>query len=104
MNDEIDYPAMWYPTHIVSKDKKLLPVYIGASNNMIVGYFGIYVKDKDYNKIRHDKTYIFIHNPEAEDEDIQDVDWEKVDDVTDNKLTNREHIHIWVDPEFKGDK
>ena len=28
MNDEVDYIGMWYPTHVVSKEKKLLPLFI----------------------------------------------------------------------------
>ena len=102
MNDEIDYHATWYPTHIVDKDKKLLPVYIGAAQTMVVGYLGIYIKDEHYTRIRHDKAYIFIHNPDANDEDITEVEWDKVPDVEDKKLTGRDHIHIWKEAEFDG--
>lgn len=102
MNDEIDYPAMWYPTHIVSKDKKLLPVYLGAAQTVLKGYLGIWIKDQHYSLIDHDKAYIFIHDPEANDDDVMDIDWSQVPDVTEKQTTSREHIHIWRQPEFEG--
>ena len=45
MNDEVDYPVMYYPTHIVSKDNKVLPLFIGASQTIIRGFIGLYIKD-----------------------------------------------------------
>lgn len=102
MNDEIDYSSMYYPTHIVSKDKELLPVFIGASQTMIRGLIGLYVRDEDYHKIRHDKAYIFVHDPDVEADEVQHVDWEQVPDCTDPKNTGREHLHLWKEPEFEG--
>jgi hypothetical protein len=104
MNDEVDYTCIWYPTHIISKDKKLLPVFIGASQSLINGLVGIYIKNEDYNKIRHDKVYILIHNPEAQDDEIENIEWEKVPDVKNQKTTGREHIHLLSEPEFEGIK
>lgn len=100
MNDEIDYASTWYPTHIVGKDKQLIPVFIGASNTMIHGLIGIYVRDRDYEQINHDKAYVFIHDPDVEADAIEDVDWEKIPDVDENRSTGREHIHLWKDVEF----
>lgn len=100
MNDEIDYASTWYPTHIVGKDKQLIPVFIGASNTMIRGLIGIYVRDKDYNDIRHDKSYIFVHDPDIEADGVEDINWDEVPDCADPKTTGREHIHLWKDVEF----
>ena len=72
MNDEVDYSSTWYPTHIVGSNNEVIPIFIGASNTMIRGLVGLYVRDDDYYKIRHDKAYIFIHNPEAKDEKYLD--------------------------------
>jgi hypothetical protein len=98
MNDEVDHTSRWHPTHILSKDNKLLQVYIGAAGHMLGG-FGIYVADRDYEKIRHDKAYVFIHNPDCTDDDIENVDWEEVVDIGEDtdKKTNREHMHLWQD-------
>lgn len=95
MNDEIDHTSRWHPTHVVSKENKILPVYIGAPGHMLGG-FGIYVADEDYDKINHGKSYIFIHNPDAIDNDVEDVDWDEVPDAEDKK-TNREHMHLWTE-------
>lgn len=102
MNDEVDYTATWYPTHIVSKDKKVLPVFIGASQTVIKGLVGIWIKDEDYNKIDHNKAYIFLHNPEATDDDIEDIEWDKVPDVDKPQTTGRDHIHLWKEIEYEG--
>jgi hypothetical protein len=100
MNDEIDYPAVWYPTHIVDKDNKLIHVYLGAPQSLLGGLIGLYIKDSDYSRIRHDKAYIFIHDPDVDDDQVQDIDWDKIDDVEDRQTTSRKHIHIWKEPEF----
>ncbi len=104
MNDEVDYPSIWYPTHVVSKDKKLLPISIGAPQTVLGGYIGLWIKDGDYSKIRHDKAYIFIHDPEATDDDIESIKWDDVPNVKpeDQKSVGREHIHIWKEAEFNG--
>ena len=102
MNDEVDYPVMFYPTHIVSKDKKVLPLYIGASQAILGGLIGLYIKDKHYPLIRHDKAYIIIHDPEVVDDDI-DIKWDDVPDSTTGLSSSREHIHIWkeVIPDYE---
>lgn len=101
MNDIVDYEGMWYPTHIVSKDNSPIPVYLGAAKTLLNGFIGIYIKDEDYEKIRHDKAYIFIHNPEIDTEEIENIDWEKIPDCGDeSSRTNREHMHIWKDEDF----
>lgn len=94
MNDDIDHSSRWHPTHIVSKDKKLIKVYIGAPGHMLGGGIGIYVANEDYDKINHKKAYIFIHNPECKDGDIEDVNWDDIEDA-DDRLTNRQHMHLW---------
>jgi len=104
LNDEVDYVSTWYPTYIVDKDKKLVPVFIGASQTVIRGLIGLYIKDSDYDRIRHDKAYILIHNPEATDDDVDEIDWDKIPNCTDQKTTGREHIHVWKDAEFKDGK
>jgi len=100
LNDELDYPSTWYPTHIVSKDNKLLSVFIGAPNTLIGGLIGIYVRDKDYKKIRHDKSYIFIHDPDVNEDDIEKINWDEIEDVKDRKTIGRSHIHLWKDVQF----
>jgi len=100
LNDEVDYQSTWYPTHIIDKHNKLLPVYIGASQTLIRGLIGIWIKDEHYDFIRHDKAYIFLHNPEAADEDIEEIDWNKVPDAKENKTVGREHIHLWNEPKW----
>lgn len=108
MNDEVDYPVMFYPTHIVSKDKKVLPLYIGASQTIIKGLIGLYVKDGHYPLIDHTKAYILIHDPEVTDDDVIDIDWSKIDDNQDSLSSSRAHFHIWkeAEPDFikKDDK
>ena len=101
MNDEVDYESTWYPTHIVSKDKKVLPVFIGASQTLLLGLVGIWIKDEHYDLIDHTKAYILIHNPEAIDEDIVDIDWSKMSNVDEPKTTGREHIHLWKEMVFR---
>lgn len=105
MNDVVDYPCVFYPTHIVSKDKKVLPLFIGASQAVTGGYVGLYIRDEDYEKIRHDKAYILIHDPEVSDEDVIEIEWDKVEDNPDDLKTNRAHIHIWKNVDFtqRGD-
>ena len=103
MNDEIDYTCLWYPTHIVTKDNKIVPVFIGASKTLLNGFIGLYIRNKDYGQIRHDKAYIFVHNPDATDEEVVDVDWDKIKDVKDQKTTGRDHIHLWKELEFEGE-
>lgn len=102
MNDEVDYPVMWYPTHIVSKEKKLLPVFIGASQTLIKGLVGLWIKDEHYELIDHTKAYIFIHDPEAKDESIESIDWDEIPDVNRPQTTGRDHIHIWKEIEKEG--
>lgn len=94
INDEIDYPSTWYPTHVIGLDNKLISVYIGSSQSLLGGY-GIWIADEDYDKIRHDRAYIFIHNPDANNNDVENVNWDDIPIVKDNKKTNREHIHLW---------
>ncbi len=95
INDGTENESMYYPTHIVSKDKKPLPVFIGASQTMIRGLVGIYVSDKDYELIRHDKAYIFIHDPDVWEGDIQHVNWDDIVSCINGKTVNRECMHIW---------
>lgn len=105
MNDEVDYPATWHPTHIVGSENQLIRVFIGASQSL-AGGFGIWIATEDYEKIRHDKAYIFIHNPDATDDDIENIDWSKVPDIeeSEKKTTNRKHLHLWQEIEFEGEK
>jgi hypothetical protein len=102
MNDQIDYSATWYPTHIVSKDKKLIKLFIGASQTVLPGYIGLWIRDEDYDKIRHDKAYILIHDPEATDDYIVNIEWDKIKD--NESESERKHYHIWKNAEFKGEK
>lgn len=102
LNDDIDYDAAWYPTHIIGKDNQLIPVFIGASSIINDKTIGIYVRDEDYNNIRHDKSYLFLHEPDVTEDDIEEVDWDKISNVEDRKITNREHIHIWKEIEYRG--
>lgn len=102
MNDEVDYPVMYYPTHIVSKDNKVLPLFIGASQTIIRGYIGLYVKDEHYSLIRHDKAYIIVHDPEVTDDTIVSIEWDKVPDSVEALATEREHLHFWKDEERGG--
>lgn len=98
LNDEIDYGSQWHPTHIITKDNKVVPVYLGTPLSF-VSTTGIYVADDDYDKIRHDKAYVFLHNPDAVDEDIENVDWDEIPDVSEeeNRVTNRKHVHLSKD-------
>lgn len=96
MNDEIDYTSPFYPTHIVSKDMKLIRVFIGVAQTLIRGLIGLYIKDSDYNLIRHDKSYIFIHDPDATNKSVENIEWGKIENVKDKSIVNgRNHIHIW---------
>lgn len=103
MNDEIDYTCTWYPTHIIGKDNKPYRVFIGASNTMIHGLIGLYIRDEDYKHIRHDKAYIFIHNPEYTGDEVRNIDWDEIPDVSEQKSVNREHMHLWKEEEFEGE-
>jgi hypothetical protein len=103
MNDEVDYPCIWYPTHIISKEGKPLPVFIGAPQTVLKGFIGLWIRDEHYNLIRHDKAYIFLHDPDVVAEDIQSINWDEISDVKkeDQKSVGREHIHLWKEPEFE---
>ncbi len=103
MNDEVDYPVMWYPTHIVSKDRKVIPLFIGASQTIKKGLVGLYVRDEHYPLIRHDKAYILIHDPDVTDEDVLNIEWEKIEDNDDKLSASRAHYHIWKEEEPKLD-
>lgn len=94
INDDIDLESMFCHTHVVSKDKKLISVFLGAPQTMIRGLVGVYVSDKDYDLIDHNKAYIFIHDPDATENDIENIDWGTFKPI-ENKKTNREHMHIW---------
>ena len=96
MNDETKYGGLYYPTHILSKDSKPIPVFIGASNCIFDNAIGIYVRDEDFNLIRHDKAYIFIHDPDVKEEDIEKVNWDDVED----KKGNRVHYHLWEEDDY----
>lgn len=87
-NDEMLYDSVYCPTHVVSKDSKVIPVFLGAPQTMNArGLIGIYVRDEDYDKIDHEKSYIFIHNPDATDDEIVEIRWDELLDKT--------HLHIW---------
>lgn len=96
MNDEIDYPCEFYPTHIITEDKDLIPVFLGASSVIAEKAVGIYVRENDYLKLNHKKAYIFVHDPDADKEEFKDLDWNQIPDVNDPLTTGREHIHVWI--------
>ena len=100
MNDLIDYPCEWYPTHIVTIDKDIIPVFLGAATAIEdKRAVGIYVREEDYEKLNHKKAYIFIHNPDAVKEDIEEIQWETIPDVIEENSASRDHIHLWIDSE-----
>lgn len=99
MNDEVNYYAsVWFPTHVITEDKDIVPVFIGSSMMISNPYtqlaVGIYVKDEDYEKIKHDSPYLLIHNPEAVKEDILNLNWDKFPDNVEN------HHHIYLRSEI----
>lgn len=96
LNDKIDYPCEWYPTHILTEDKNLIPVFLGAASALEEKAVGIYVRENDYLKLNHKKAYIFIHNPDADKKEFKDIDWNEIQDQKDSLSANRAHIHIWV--------
>lgn len=102
LNDDIDYTSTWYPTHIIGKNNELLPIFIGASSVINDRVVGLYVKEENYKLIRHDKAYVFIHDPDVTKDDIEEIDWNKIEDVKDNRSANRKHIHIWKEMEYGG--
>ena len=95
MNDDTEFDSVYFPCYVVSKSNALKPVFIGAPQTMKRGYIGLYVRDWDYQFIRHDKAYIFIHDPDAINEDVEDIDWDKIANEVEDKKTGRSHIHIW---------
>ena len=95
MNDDTEGTSIYCVTHVVSKHLKVLPVFLGASQTMIKGLIGVYVSDRDYRFIRHDKAYIFIHDPDAVDGDIAHINWDDIKDDITGRLVGREHMHIW---------
>lgn len=96
MNDEVDYPCEYYPTHILTEDRDVVPVFLGATSAIEeVKAIGIYVREEDYLKINHKKAYIFVHDPDVEFGEFEDLDWDQVPDQEDSLSANREHLHVW---------
>lgn len=97
MNDEIDYPCEFYPTHVLGENKELIPIFLGAST--AIGYknaVGLYVRENDYLKLNHKKAYIFIHNPDAQPEDVVSINWDEIPDQEDALSADRSHMHLWL--------
>ena len=109
MNDAVDYPCEWYPCYVIGAKEELIPLFLGASTAInMPKAVGLYVRENDYKKLNHKKAYIFVHNPDAVEEDINDIDWDQIPDVTEKLSAQREHIHLWLDTdviieEVKGD-
>ena len=103
MNDEVDYESAWYPTHIISKYGKLLPLFIGATQTLVKGMHlvGLWVKDEHYTLINHKKAYVLVHDPDAVDDDVS-VDWDKISDAEDAGSVSRAHVHLWKEIEWEG--
>jgi len=95
MNDDTEYDSLYFPCYVISKHNKLIPVFIGAPQTMKRGLIGIYVSNYQYPLINHNKAYIFIHDPDGVDGDIDAVDWDQIQDELEDKKTDRNHIHIW---------
>lgn len=107
MNDIADYVVEHYPTHILGKSNKLIPVFIGATS--VIGskenFIGIYVKDKEYSNIDHTKVYVLIHDPDIEQENVNEMidnldssELERLEKVSDSNSADRVHIHVWPTP------
>lgn len=102
MNDLIDYPCEWYPTHVMTSDKDIIPVFLGAASTIEdKRAVGIYVREGDYDKLNHKKAYVFIHNPDAEKEQIEELEWDMIPDQLEGEeqSANRAHIHLWIEAE-----
>lgn len=95
MNDDIEFDSPYFPCYVVSKANKLIPVFIGAPQTMKRGLIGIYVRNFEYPLVNHKKAYIFLHDPDAVNNDITDINWDEIADEVEDKKTGRNHIHIW---------
>ncbi len=94
--DKVDWDDMLFgPQYIIGKDSEFLKVYMGESQTEENNSIGVYIKDEDYHKIDHTKTYIFINNPIINSDDVnevlKDITLENVEESND---ADREHIHI----------
>lgn len=74
----VKYPSQFYPTHVVGKDNNPINIYIGVAPILQENSIGLYVSDKDFDRIDHKKPYIFIHNPDLTKDEIIEIDWEKI--------------------------
>ncbi len=83
--DVTDYDFTFAPTHILGKDD-FIPVYLGKFSNQekfTAKEYGIYVCDKDYEKIDHKKTYIIIHDPDINNNKFDDIKKQFKDNLKD---------------------
>lgn len=108
MVDEIDWETLLGPQFIIGFDREPIPVYIGHylnENNYVDTenrVIGIWVKTTDYHKINHDSFYIFIHDYDISEKEINEImDW--IEEHNDESLTvdesdqmARSHYHIGV--------
>lgn len=100
MLDDGKWDGILAPTHIVTKDNELIPVYIGKD---IHGEFpdaiAIYVKTIDWYLIDHESCYIFIHDPFVADEGIDDKLKVMIDEY---RSTSEKDTHVHITKNIDG--
>lgn len=112
MIDEMDWETLLGPQYIVGINRELIPVYMGHSFNSNNGLIdtenrvaGLWVKTTDYYKIDHTKFYVFIHDYDMDEDELNEI-MDNIEANVDDSLTvdesnqlSRSHYHIGINIE-----
>ena len=95
MEDAGEYEGVLYPIFIVGKNKELLPVFIGKSDE---SKYSIWVDDESFEKLNRNNIYILIHLPKKCMSGMKEL-IDKYYDV--QKTDDFDHVHITMTNESK---
>lgn len=112
MVDEMDWETLLGPQYIVGINRELIPIYIGHylnTNTMSIetdrNAIGLWVKTTDYYKIDHTKFYVFIHDYDMDEDELNEI-MDNIEANVDDSLTvdesdqlHRSHYHIGINIE-----
>jgi hypothetical protein len=114
MLDKIDWPGIIGPQYIINfidnifdiNHLDIIKVYTGI-NPYYDSDIGIWVKQKDYNRINYSLSFVFLHFDCCDNiklfnyikENGYDTFFEKVED---KKLLKRAHVHITFSSALQG--
>ena len=81
------------PCYVIGRESNLVPIFNGhdiiEGKTFKDGFYGIFVRDIDYNQIDFSEPLILIHDAEPKTEEIQNfVDTVEIEEGVD-------HIHVY---------